>query len=179
MKKSSTGALTKEQHEIQDQRYAEGHEYDYVIIGSGHSALVVGSLLAKAGNKICILEAHDVPGGYAHTFKAGDYSFCAQIHYTWSCGPGAKMYQFLEKLGMERKLTWNLYDSDGYDQMVMPDGQRVKIPYGWDRLAENIDAAYPGQKEKVVKFTGIMAPPLAEAGKGIALINTALPSHQP
>ena len=157
MKKSSTGALTKEQHEIQDQRYAEGHEYDYVIIGSGHSALVVGSLLAKAGNKICILEAHDVPGGYAHTFKAGDYSFCAQIHYTWSCGPGAKMYQFLEKLGLERKLTWNLYDSDGYDQMVMPDGQRVKIPYGWDRLAENIDAAYPGQKEKVVKFTGIMA----------------------
>ena len=33
-KKTSTGALTKEQHAFQDKRYAEGHQYDYVIIGT-------------------------------------------------------------------------------------------------------------------------------------------------
>ena len=83
MKKHSTGALTKEQIEKQNTLYKEKHEYDYIIIGSGNSALTVGSLLAKAGKKICMLEAHDIPGGYAHTFKRGEYSFCAQIHYIW------------------------------------------------------------------------------------------------
>lgn len=155
-KKSSTGALTQEQHTAQDARYAEGHEYDYVVIGSGHSALVAASLLANAGNSICMLEYHDVPGGYAHTFRAGDFHFCAQIHYTWSCGKGGKMYQFLEKLGLEKELTWNLYDPAGYDHMVMPDGKRVRIPYGWDKLAANIDEAYPGQKEHVDKFAYIL-----------------------
>ena len=125
MKKSSTGALTREQHEAQNKRYAENHEYDYVIIGTGHSALVVGSLLANAGNRVCMLEYHDRPGGYAHSFRTGDYWFCAQIHYTWNCGKGAKMWKFLEKLGLEEKLTWNLYDPKGYDHMVMPDGTRV------------------------------------------------------
>ena len=155
-KKSSTGALTKEQHAAQDARYAENHEYDYVIIGSGHSALVAGALLANAGNSICMLEYHDVPGGYAHTFRAGDFQFCAQVHYTWNCGKGAKMWKFLEKLGLEKEITWELYDTDGYDHMVMPDGKRVKIPYGWDNLAKNIEKAYPGEGVKVKKFTDII-----------------------
>ncbi len=156
-KKSSTGALTKEQHVEQDKRYAKNHEYDYVFIGTGHSALVAATLLANAGNRVCMLEYHDVPGGYAHTFRAGEYQFCAQIHYTWSCGKGAKMWKFLEKLGLENELTWNLYDPAGYDHMVMPDGKRVRIPYGWEKLAKNIDEAYPGQKDNVLKFTSILS----------------------
>lgn len=155
-KKSSTGALSQEQKDAQDARYAEGHEYDYVFIGTGHSALVAASLLANAGNKVCMLEYHDVPGGYAHTFTAGDYAFCAQIHYTWSCGPGGKMWHFLKRIGLEKEVTWNLYDPTGYDHMVMPDGKRVKIPYGWDKLADNIEAAYPGQRPHVEKFTKIL-----------------------
>ena len=155
-KKSSTGALTKEQHEAQNKRYAEKHEYDYVFIGTGHSALTAACLLANAGNSVCMLEFHDQPGGYAHTFEAGGYRFCAQIHYTWNCGEGAKMWHFLKKIGLEKKLTWNLYDKEGYDHMVMPDGKTVKIPYGWDKLAENIEGAYPGQKENVLKFTKIL-----------------------
>lgn len=35
-----------------------------------------------------VLEAHDVPGGYAHTFRMRDYRFCAQVHYVFGCGEG-------------------------------------------------------------------------------------------
>ncbi len=157
MKKSSSGALTAEQHQAQDKRYAENHEYDYVFIGSGHSALVAASLLANAGNSVCMLEYHDRAGGYAHSFRSRDYWFCAQIHYTWNCGKDAKMWKFLEHLGLEKQLTWNLYDPNGYDHMVMPDGTRVRIPYGWDKLAENIEGAYPGQGLHVRRFTDIIS----------------------
>lgn len=152
----STGALTQEQHDAQNKRYAENHEYDYVIIGTGNSALTVGALLANAGHKICMLEMHDIAGGYLQNFKMGDYTFCAQVHYTWGCGPGGKMYEFLKKIGLEKEITWELYDN-GYDHMVMPDGKTVKIPYGFDKLAENIDAAYPGQKANVEKFGRILS----------------------
>ena len=156
-KKSSTSALTPEQHAAQDARYAEGHEYDYVIIGTGNSALTVGALLANAGKKVCMLEYHDIPGGYMQSFRTGDYHFCAQVHYTWGCGEGGKIYEFLKRIGLEKDITFELYDTNGYDRMVMPDGKSVDIPCGFDKLAENIEAAYPGQKENVEKFAKVLS----------------------
>ncbi len=156
MKLHSTGALTPEQHARQDELYAEKHEYDYLIIGTGIAALTVGSLLANAGHKICMLEAHDIPGGYAHNFKMGDYFFCAQIHYVWGGGPGDTLSRFTKKIGLEKELEFLPYDATGYDHMVMPDGKRIKIPYGFDRLADNLEEAYPGHRKGVEKFLKIV-----------------------
>ena len=156
MKRHSTGELTKEQHQEQDVLYAQNHTYDYVIIGTGMAALSAGALLANAGKRVCLLEAHDVAGGYAHTFRMGDYFFCAQIHYVWNCAPGHKVYEFLRQLQLEKKITFNLLDPKGYDRMVMPDGKSVMFPYGFDLVAANIEKAYPGTKENVLKFFGIV-----------------------
>jgi all-trans-retinol 13,14-reductase len=144
-KKHSTTALTAEQKAAQDARFAQGYEYDYVIIGSGNSSLVVSSLLANKGYKVCILEAHDIPGGYVQSFKMGDFYFCGQVHYIWGCGPGGKIYEFLKRIGLEKDITFELMDPKGYDVMSMPDGKRVGIPYGFDNLVKNIEEAYPGQ----------------------------------
>ena len=163
-KKSSTGALTKEQHQAQNERYAQNHSYDYVIIGTGSSALTVGALLANAGKKVCMLEAHDIPGGYCHTFRTGDYLFCAQVHYIWGCGPGEIIYEFLKKVGLQDDITFELFDKEGYDQVGLPDGKRVKIPYGFDRLLKNVTEAYPDQKEPMEKFIRIMRKLREEVG---------------
>ncbi|MGE0711499.1 MAG: phytoene desaturase family protein [Planctomycetota bacterium] len=156
MKRKSTGALSPEVRRRQEERYDPRHRYDVVIVGSGMSALSVGSLLAHAGQRVCLLEAHDRPGGFAHTFAMGGYEFCAQVHYVWGCAPGTPVYEFLRKLGLEREITWELLDPDGYDHMILPDGQRVRIPYGFERLAENVDAAYPGQREPVRRFCRVL-----------------------
>jgi phytoene dehydrogenase-like protein len=42
---------------------------DYLIVGSGLSALAFGALMAKAGKRVTVLEAHYLPGGYGHTFS--------------------------------------------------------------------------------------------------------------
>ncbi|MGP1782728.1 NAD(P)-binding protein, partial [Shewanella frigidimarina] len=44
---------------------------DYLIVGSGLSALVFGALSAKSGSKVLMLEAHQYPGGFGHTFPMG------------------------------------------------------------------------------------------------------------
>lgn len=148
----STGALSQSRHEEQDRRYGEGHQYDYIIIGTGMGALSAAALLAKAGSRICMLEAHDIPGGYAHSFEMNGYHFCAQVHYIWGCAPGQPIYEFLRHLGLEEEITFVPYDPDGYDHMSMPDGKIVKIPYGYERAAASIDAAYPGQRAALEKF---------------------------
>ena len=156
MKRHSTGALTPDQHTKQDALYAQGHTYDYIIMGTGISALTAACLLANAGKRVCMLEAHDRPGGYGHSFRQGDYWFCAQIHYIYGCAPGKPVYEFLKKVGLERDITFELYDTNGYDHMIMPDGKRVPIPYGYDKLVDNVAAAYPNQREPMQRFVRIL-----------------------
>jgi len=54
---------------------------DFVVIGSGMGGLTVASLLARAGYRVTVLEAHTYPGGCCHTFPMGPYRFCAAVHY--------------------------------------------------------------------------------------------------
>lgn len=155
-KSPSTGALKPEAKAAQDRLYESNSRYDTVIIGTGMAALTLAALLAKSGQRVCMLEAHDVPGGYVHTFRYGDFSFCAQIHYIWGCGQGDRVWRFLRKLGLDEDIVFESLHPDGYDHVILPDRKRVAIPYGYDRLAANIDAAYPGQGARVRAFTSIL-----------------------
>jgi len=155
--KSSTGALTHQEKQKQNERYAQNHSYDYLFVGTGHSALVAAALFAKAGKKICMLEAHDTAGGYAHSFEQGGFKFCAQVHYIWGCGEGDTFHTFLKKIGLDKKVTFELYDADGYDHIVLPDGKTIKTPYGFDRFLANLIEAFPTEKQELTKFISIMS----------------------
>jgi len=48
---------------------------EVIVIGSGIGGLCCGGLLAKAGKKVLILEAHSKPGGAAHGFEKNGYKF--------------------------------------------------------------------------------------------------------
>jgi len=48
---------------------------EVIVIGSGIGGLCCGGLLAKAGKKVLILEAHSKPGGAAHGFQKDGYTF--------------------------------------------------------------------------------------------------------
>lgn len=130
--------------------------FDYLFIGTGNSALTAAALLANNGARVLMLEAHDIPGGYAQSFAWGDYHFCGQVHYIWGCEPGGRINAFLKTIGLQDDITFELYDPEGYDVMAMPDGKKVRIPYGWERLVKNIEEAYPGEGPKVQKFLGLI-----------------------
>lgn len=54
--------------------------YNTIIIGAGHNGLICAAYLAKAGQKVLVLEASDVPGGLAstHEFHPGFRTSVAQ-----------------------------------------------------------------------------------------------------
>ena len=143
---------------------------DYLIIGSGLSALTFGALMANAGKTVQILEAHEHPGGFGHTFTmAKKYTFNAQFHYVWNCGEGQSVNQVLKKLDLDKEVTFERYDPNGFDHMRMP-GYAMDIPSEPEELIQRLSALFPAHGDKIRQFvnevekTGaglkIVAPPI-------------------
>jgi all-trans-retinol 13,14-reductase len=128
---------------------------DYLVVGSGLSALSFGALMARRGKRVTVLEAHYLPGGFGHTFAFGKppdvYRFNAQFHYVWNCGETEVVGRFLRRLGLDDEVTFERYDPDGFDRMRMP-GYALDIPNDRALLAERLTALFPNQADRCVAF---------------------------
>jgi phytoene dehydrogenase-like protein len=127
--------------------------FDYVVIGSGTGGLSVAALLANSGASVALLEAHEHPGGCAHTFPMGDYRFCASVHYIFWCGEGEPVYNVLSRLGLRETVRFNRLDPEGYDHFSCPSaGVRFRIPSGLDKLEERLVFHYPDDHAGLRKY---------------------------
>ncbi len=55
--------------------------YDTIVIGSGMGGLTTACFLAKAGQRVLILERHYTAGGFTHTFSRKGYEWDVGVHY--------------------------------------------------------------------------------------------------
>lgn len=129
--------------------------YDYAIVGMGIGGLTLGALLAKAGKRVVIFEQHYLPGGYGHTFIQGRFSFCAELHYVWDCGPGERVYKMLEKLGLATDVTFRRLDPDGFDRIIGP-GVDYTIGSGFDRELERLGEIFPRHRQALRDYYQIV-----------------------
>jgi all-trans-retinol 13,14-reductase len=125
---------------------------DFLIIGSGLSGLVFGALMANAGKTVQVLEAHEHPGGFGHTFTmAKKYTFNAQLHYVWDCGEGYTVNRVLKKLNLDKEVTFERYDPNGFDRMRVP-GYALDIPSDPQELICRLSDLFPEAAEQIRKF---------------------------
>lgn len=96
------------------------------------------------------------PGGYGHTFRQGRFSFCAELHYVWDCGPGERVWQMLKKLGLEQQVTFRRLDPEGFDRIVAP-GIDYTIGSGFDRECQKLCSMFPAHASGLKKFYRIIA----------------------
>ena len=136
---------------------------DYLIVGSGLSALVFGALMANSGKTVQVLEAHEHPGGFGHTFTmAKKYTFNAQFHYVWDCGEGQLVNSVLKKLGLDRDVTFEQYDPNGFDHMRMP-GYSLDIPSSPEELIQRLSTLFPESADNIRRFVT----EVEKTGKGL------------
>lgn len=126
-------------------------DFDDLIIGSGMAGLAVASLLASSGRRVAVLEAHDSPGGYAHTFRVKDYRFCAQVHYIFNCGEGESIHNLLSKLGVADEVPFLRLDPEGFDHVVVA-GDRVRIPNGLGKLLGRLLRRFPEAERPLRRY---------------------------
>lgn len=129
--------------------------FDDLVLGAGMAGLTVASLLAHAGRRVAILEAHDTPGGYAHTFRVGKHRFCAQVHYIFSCGEGESIHRYLDRLGLVDRIPFERLDPEGFDHVVV-DRERVRIPNGLEKLRDRLTRRFPDAREPLRAYFEIV-----------------------
>ena len=55
-------------------------QYDVVVIGAGNGGLTAAIRVLQGGFSCLLLEKHNLPGGFATSFKRGRFEFEASLH---------------------------------------------------------------------------------------------------
>ena len=145
-------------------------EVDVVVIGSGFGGLSCAAMSAKYGlNTLCV-EAHDTPGGVAHSFSRFSKAD-KKVPFRFDSGPSlvsgvsAKstnpLRQVLDAIGTADDIDWYIYD--GWIVHDYADGKSFKITTGDSGAFEKAleEKAGVEAREEFEKFRDVM---LADGG---------------
>ncbi|RAW00156.1 phytoene desaturase family protein [Pseudochryseolinea flava] len=127
--------------------------YDVVIIGSGLGGLACGTILAKEGYKVCVIEKNKQIGGNLQTFVRDGVVFDSGVHYVGGLDQGQNLYLLFKYMGIMDKLKLRKLDDDVFDAILF-DGDPVVYKYaqGYERFIQVLAEQFPGEEEALRKY---------------------------
>jgi all-trans-retinol 13,14-reductase len=127
--------------------------YELIIAGSGLGGLVCGTILAKEGYSVCILEKNHQAGGNLQTFTRDGHKFSTGLHYIGSMEEGQTLHRFFKYLGITGKLKLHQLDESGYDRLEFGD-EKDSYPHarGWDHFREALTEKFPAERDAISDY---------------------------
>ncbi|MGB0886660.1 MAG: phytoene desaturase family protein [Vicingaceae bacterium] len=126
-------------------------ELDTIIIGSGAGGLSAAICLARAGQKVLVLEQHYVPGGWCHSFYLNGYRFTPGVHYIGLLDKGESTNDLYSGLGIANDLAFYKMNAKAYEHCWIGD-ERVHLPANFDELIETLSERFPHEKKNIRKY---------------------------
>ncbi len=126
-------------------------DYDVIVIGSGAGGLTASVALAQAGKKVLVLEQHDRPGGWTHSFTLNGYRFSPGVHYIGDLQEGGGLRRIYDGLGVSQDLTFVELNPDGYDHIFIGD-KKIDFPKGRENLIERLKSHFPHEAKGIDSY---------------------------
>ncbi|MGK7390821.1 MAG: phytoene desaturase family protein [Candidatus Cyclobacteriaceae bacterium M2_1C_046] len=126
-------------------------EIDTIIIGSGAAGLSSAICLSRAGQRVLVLEQHDVPGGWCHNFYLNGYRFSPGVHYIGSLGKGESTSELYRGLGIANDLVFFKMNPVSYEHCWIGD-ERIDMPAGFDELYQSLSQRFPKEKKGLSEY---------------------------
>jgi all-trans-retinol 13,14-reductase len=126
-------------------------EIDNIIIGSGAGGLSAGLCLARSGQSVLVLEQHDVPGGWCHSFYLNGHRFSPGVHYIGQLGPEQSTAKLYEGLGIANDLVFFQMNTKAFEHCWIGD-EKVDLPAGFDEMIKSLSERFPHEKKNLEKY---------------------------
>ena len=126
-------------------------EFDAIVIGSGAGGLASAICLARAGQKVIVLEQHDVPGGWCHSFQLQGQRFSPGVHYIGLVGEGESTNELYKGLGAANDLAFFRMNPKGYEHCWIGN-EKIDMPAGIDALHESLSKRFPKERNRLKKY---------------------------
>ncbi len=128
--------------------------YDAVVIGAGNGGLAA-AIRVLQGNKSCLLlEKHNLPGGFATSFKRGRFEFEASLHELNDFGspddPG-DIRTLFRSFGIEDKIEW-IRIPEAYHLITTDKKYDCEMPFGIDAFIDKMEYYVPGSRKSMTDF---------------------------
>jgi len=127
------------------------NEFDTIIIGSGAGGLSAAICLARAGQKVAVIEQHYVPGGWCHSFYVDGHRFSPGVHYIGLVDKGQSTSNLYEGLGIANDLVFFRMNPKAYEHCWIGE-ERINMPAEVDQLYESLAERFPKEKKGLKKY---------------------------
>ena len=128
-------------------------DYDVVVIGAGNGGLTASATLARKGQKVMLLERHNIPGGCATSFCRGRFEFEIALHQLSGLGTPEKpgpLRLTLDSLGVMEDLEF-VEIQDLYS-VHMPGGFNTTLKTDRNQIVTELKKKFPLEKEAIDGF---------------------------
>lgn len=129
-------------------------KYDVIVIGAGNGGLVAALTLQKNGKNVLLLEAQNVPGGFATSFVRGRFEFEASLHELYGYGNEVNhgdVYELFERLGIKQSLS--MHALSGNSRVIsLNTHEEYDLPVMLSSFISTLESYVPGSTPSVQAF---------------------------
>ena len=129
-------------------------QYDAVVIGAGNGGMVAAIRLLQGGAKTLLVEKHNLPGGFATSFKRGRFEFEASLHELNDFGTkdnSGDVRDLFDSLGVTDKIEW-LQIPEAYRVFSREEKIDATMPFGKQAFIDKMEHYVPGSRPSMEKF---------------------------
>lgn len=130
-------------------------KWDNIIIGSGAGGLTAALCLARAGQKVLLLEQHDVPGGWCHSFYLNGHRFTPGVHYIGLLGEGESTNNLYRGLGIANDLVFFRMNPSAYEHVKIGK-HHFDYPDDPAELEKRLIERFPKEKKGIKKYLKVI-----------------------